>query len=313
MNASPSHETLVAQQKILLAAQDVLARKKVSGTRMREIAHSAGISLGTLNYYYPSKTSLFLAVLDEMQRFFETRQEQLMSTNLNAAEKIRLFSDQQRELLVEYPQMEEIDLDFLGHAMVDADIRLKIQSMYAAWRRDIRLAIDQGVTSGDFDPKCADMTPYLFVALLEGIALQYLLDKTQIDLETAFNSVNQVMMHWLKGETSGSVSKDQQNAGSTRKPYPSDLSETQWLQIRPLLDQAKEGGRPRSTDLREIVNALLYMVSCNCSWRMLPHDFPSWQTVYAYYRQWNADGVLHKICAVLGIDWIRIGKDAWTS
>lgn len=305
MSTYPSKESLITRQKILSAAQQVLACKKVSGTRMRQIAHCAGISLGTLNYYYPSKTGLFLAVLDEMQRFFETRQEQLMIADQSAAEKIRLFSDQQQQLLLEYPQIEEIDLDFLGHAMVDTDIRAKIQSMYNAWRRDIRLAIDQGIESGEFDPEGSGVAPYLFVAMLEGIALQYLLDKSQIDLETAFKSANQLMMFWLAGEPARAVLADHQGTGSTRKPYPSDLSEIQWRQIASLLSPAMEGGRPRTTDQREIVNALLYMAACDCSWRMLPHDFPGWQTVYAYHRQWSANGTLDKISVVLGIDFTK--------
>ena len=312
MNNSQAPELIFVRQRILQAAQEVLASKKVSGTRMREIAQRAGISLGTLNYYYPSKTGLFLAVLDEMQMFFETRQEQLMAANLNASEKIRLFIDQQKQLLLEYPQMEEIDMDFLGHAMVDVDIRAKIQSMYAAWRRDIRLAIDQGINSGLFNSEYAGVAPDLFIALMEGIALQYLLDNSQINLDIAFEAVDQVIMHWLSGETTPSVLQEQLGAGTARLPYPSDMSEAHWLQVAPLLNPAKGGGRPRTTDLREIVNALLYLRSCSCSWRMLPHDFPGWQTVYAYYRSWSADSTQDKLSTILGIDLIQKGKDTWT-
>jgi putative transposase len=304
-----SQEMLFARQKIISAARQVLASKKVSGTRTREIAQRAGISLGTLHYYFPSKTGLFLAVLDEMQRFFETRQEQLMATDRSAPDKIRLFSDQQRQLLQEHPQIEEIDLDFWGHALVDAGIRAKIQSMYAAWRRDIRLVVEQGVKSGEFDAHTAAMAPYLFVALLEGMALQYLLDQSQVDLETAFKAVDQVMMHWLGGAYSGKAHQRQAGTSSSRKPYPSDLNDSQWSQIEPLLSPARAGGRPRTSNLRQIVDALLYLVACGCSWRMLPHDFPSWQTVYAYHRQWEQEGVLEKITSVLGVNLTISGKE----
>jgi AcrR family transcriptional regulator len=303
MKNSPSPEVIFARQRIVQAAQLVLASKKVSGTRMREIARYAGISQGTLHYYFPSKTGLYLAVLDEMQKYFETRQKQLLSHDLDPAGKIRLFSDQQHQLLVEAPPEEEIFLDFWGHAMVDPDVREKILSMYAAWRRDISLAIEQGVQSGEFDPDQAWVAPYLIVALLEGIALQYLPDKTQMDLEEIFQSVNRLIFDWLRGDHMSAV------ASATRKPYPSDLSEAQWLQIASLLGSAKVGGRPRTTDVREIVNALLYLSSCDCSWRMLPHDFPGWQKVYAYYRLWRVDGVLEKLSAILEIDLIRKGDD----
>lgn len=311
MQSSTHPEMVITRRKILRAVQDVLARKKVSGTRMRQVANSAGISLGTLNYYFPSKTSLLLAVLDEMQEFFEMRQEQLMAKDLDGAGKVWLFSAQQKQLLQESPQIEEIFLDFWGHAMVDPEIHQKTQSMYEGWRRDIRLAIQQGVETGEFDAGQAGAAPYLLVALMDGIALQYLSDKTEIDLEEIFQAVHQIMIRWLQGSSAvfHLEGPDDRPGRSHRKPYPTDLSEAQWIQIAPLFHPAKEGGRPRTTDLQEVVNALIYSLSCDCPWRMLPHDFPGWQTVYAYYRQWKADGTLEKIEAVLGMDLSREGKD----
>ena len=58
------------------------------------------------------------------------------------------------------------------------------------------------------------------------------------------------------------------------KGYPSDLSDEQWARLEPLLPPAKPGGRPRTVNLRAIINALLYVLRSGCAWRMLPHDFP---------------------------------------
>lgn len=77
--------------------------------------------------------------------------------------------------------------------------------------------------------------------------------------------------------------------------YPTDLTDAQWSLIQPLLPKAKTGGRPRSIDLRAIVNALLYVLMGGIAWRLLPHDFPKWQTVYHYFRQWRDDGTLQKL------------------
>jgi putative transposase len=77
--------------------------------------------------------------------------------------------------------------------------------------------------------------------------------------------------------------------------YPTNLTDAQWELIQPLLPQAKPGGRPRSTDLRSVVNALLYVLMGGIAWRLMPHDFPKWQTVYHYFRQWRDDGTLQKI------------------
>lgn len=80
--------------------------------------------------------------------------------------------------------------------------------------------------------------------------------------------------------------------------YPSDLTDEQWNVIGPLIPRPKSGkagGRPRTTDVREVVNGILYLNRSGCSWRMLPHDFPPWPTVHDYYRNWRQDGTWEKL------------------
>jgi transposase len=84
-----------------------------------------------------------------------------------------------------------------------------------------------------------------------------------------------------------------------RTPYPSDLTDAQWQQIQPLLPAAKPGGRPRQTDLREVVNAIAYLNREGCTWRALPHDFPPWRTVYDYFAAWKADGTWEAVNGAL--------------
>jgi putative transposase len=86
-----------------------------------------------------------------------------------------------------------------------------------------------------------------------------------------------------------------------RKPYPSDLTNTQWKLIRPLIPAAKPGGRPRKYDLREVVNALLYVNREGCSWRALPHDLPHWKTCYNFFRAFEADGTWDKLVTALRV------------
>ena len=68
------------------------------------------------------------------------------------------------------------------------------------------------------------------------------------------------------------------------KRYPTDLTDEEWSQIAPLLPCAPKRGRRRSVDLREILNAIRYMARSGGGWRMLPKDFPPWQTVYWWFR-----------------------------
>lgn len=72
-----------------------------------------------------------------------------------------------------------------------------------------------------------------------------------------------------------------------RKPYDTDLSDTEWALLRPLIPTAKSGGRPRSVKIREILNAIFYIQRSGCAWRLLLHEFPAWKTVYHYFRNWQ--------------------------
>ena len=77
----------------------------------------------------------------------------------------------------------------------------------------------------------------------------------------------------------------QQKLAKTVKRYPSDLTDKEWALVRPLLPPASGEGRRRKTDLREIINALRYLIRSGCSWRMLPQEFGPWQTVYWWFRR----------------------------
>lgn len=72
-----------------------------------------------------------------------------------------------------------------------------------------------------------------------------------------------------------------------RRPYPSEVSDAEWMMLSPLLPAPKPGGRPRSVDVREIVNAIRYWLRSGEAWRLLPHDFPPWRTVYHSWRAWR--------------------------
>ena len=66
-----------------------------------------------------------------------------------------------------------------------------------------------------------------------------------------------------------------------RPPYPSDLSDAEWTKLKPLLPAENRIGSPRQVELREVINALMYVADNGIKWRAMPHDLPPWQTVYA--------------------------------
>jgi len=84
-----------------------------------------------------------------------------------------------------------------------------------------------------------------------------------------------------------------------RSVYPTDLSDAEWRVLRPLIPPAKPGGRPRTTDMREVLNAIFYLLRSGGAWRLLPREFPVWQPVYDYFRHWRDSGVWEQIHARL--------------
>jgi len=84
-----------------------------------------------------------------------------------------------------------------------------------------------------------------------------------------------------------------------RKPYPSDVTDAQWAILEASIPLARVGGRPRTVDMREIVNAMLYINRTGCQWDMLPHDFPPKSTVYVYFAQWREDGTWERLVDAL--------------
>jgi transposase len=88
------------------------------------------------------------------------------------------------------------------------------------------------------------------------------------------------------------------------KAYSCNLTQWQWELIEPLIPPVKPGGRNREVEMWSVLNAIFYILTQGCTWRNLPGDFPAWQTVYTYFRNWRKDGTWVAIHERLR-DWIR--------
>lgn len=86
---------------------------------------------------------------------------------------------------------------------------------------------------------------------------------------------------------------------ATKSGYGTDLTDDQWEVIAAMLPAQSEGGRDRTVDLRQIINAIFYRARTGCSWEMLPNEFPPKSTVYEYYRSWQRDGTWQRVHDVL--------------
>lgn len=82
-----------------------------------------------------------------------------------------------------------------------------------------------------------------------------------------------------------------------REAYPTDLTDAQWSKIKEDFpkENPKRRGRKREHSYREIMNAICYFLVAGCVWRLLPHDFPPWKTVYHYFRLWTRNGTIEAV------------------
>jgi transposase len=84
-------------------------------------------------------------------------------------------------------------------------------------------------------------------------------------------------------------------ADRCRLRYPSDLSDAEWLLIAPMIPPGRRGGRRRSVDVREVLNAIFYILSTGCQWKAMPKDLPPKSTAHFYFLLWDWDGTLDRI------------------
>ena len=105
---------------------------------------------------------------------------------------------------------------------------------------------------------------------------------------------------------------DHRRAAARHGPrYPSDLTDAEWALVEPLIPPAKRGGRRRSVNLREVLNAIFYVLSTGCQWNALPKDLVPKSTAYDYLDLWDWDGTLERIHHALYLaSRERAGKEA---
>ena len=77
--------------------------------------------------------------------------------------------------------------------------------------------------------------------------------------------------------------------------YPSDLTDEEWALVKPWVPRAKRGGNKRTVDVREVVNALMYVLGTGCRWRAIPKDLAPRSTAYGYFARWDWDGTLARV------------------
>jgi transposase len=93
--------------------------------------------------------------------------------------------------------------------------------------------------------------------------------------------------------------------------YPSDLTDAEWALVAPFIPPAKRGGRKRTVDVREVLNAIFYVLATGCQWKALPKDLPPKSTAHSYFMLWDWSGTLERIHDALYVALREaVGKEA---
>jgi putative transposase len=101
---------------------------------------------------------------------------------------------------------------------------------------------------------------------------------------------------------------------SMKRRYSTDLSDAEWEYLELHVPAPSKRGRPKTHTTREILNAIFYILKSGCAWRLLPRDFPPWETVYWWFRRWRIDGTFERLNAIVRERVrIRLKRDAHPS
>jgi AcrR family transcriptional regulator len=165
---------------------------------MREVAERSGLGLGHVNYYFPSKSELLLAVLDHIwDMFAKEREEMLEDPDLAAAGRFGVFLEQQRRLLEERADLLAVRLDYSIQGTSDKVIETKIRGGYAGWRKRISEQIEQSVGAGEVSEESIHGVADLCIAIMEGAVLQYFNDPDRMDVGSYFRVAHAMVDAYL--------------------------------------------------------------------------------------------------------------------
>ncbi|HEY8364880.1 MAG TPA: TetR/AcrR family transcriptional regulator [Haloplasmataceae bacterium] len=181
-------------EKILKATLEVIAREKISGTRMHLIAKEANMSQSNLHYYFPTKNDLLISLMDELQkRFSEKRVESVDLENKSFMENIRgLFKEKQDDIL-NHKKVDYVQFDYWVQGTVNPEIRDKFQQSFSEWRKNITEVLVMNENYQKLDEETKKILPYIMVSLMMGASMQYLIDENSFSLDSYFTLAEKII------------------------------------------------------------------------------------------------------------------------
>lgn len=182
-------------KRILDAAIKVVAREKISGTRMHMIAKDANMSQANLHYHFATKNDIMIALLDNMQeQFSNDRKNYIDLENRTAVENLEGFFEQKKHDIIDNKEFEYAQLDYWVQGTVNEEIRAKFQNTFNIWRNNISEVLHKGELKFAIDDSEKAMMPFIIISLMMGASLQYLIDEGKFDLDSYFNIAKKLVL-----------------------------------------------------------------------------------------------------------------------
>ncbi|MGE5581816.1 MAG: TetR/AcrR family transcriptional regulator [Bacillota bacterium] len=182
-------------RKILEATLEVIAREKISGTRMRLIAKEADMTQSNLHYYFPTKNDLLIALLDEIQDWFSANRQKVVDLQHKSfRENLHAIFSEKEAVILNDKKLDYVQFDYWVQGTVNPEIRATFQKTFDIWRHDIQAVLNQAEFGENVDSRTLEMLPFLMVSLLMGASMQYLIDEGKFDLDEYFTVAEKLIL-----------------------------------------------------------------------------------------------------------------------
>ena len=185
-------------EKILEATLEIIAREKISGTRMHLIAKEANMSQSNLHYYYPTKNDLLIALMDDLQnRFSEKRMESVDLIKKSVDENLHGLFEEKKDDIINHKKVDYAQFDYWVQGTVNREIRTKFQNTFDKWRENIKDVLMKNKSTGETNSNYTEMLPVIVVSLMMGASMQYLIDEEKFDLDEYFSVAEEIILKFL--------------------------------------------------------------------------------------------------------------------
>jgi TetR/AcrR family transcriptional regulator len=187
-------------KKILDATLEVIAKEKISGTRMHLIAKEADMTQSNLHYYFPTKNDLLIALMNDIQIWFsENRQQVVDMNNKTLMENLHAIFNEKKDVILHNKKLDYVQFDYWVQGTVDPEVGVAFQRTFDTWRKDIQEILHRGGLAAEEGLK---MVPFLMVSLMMGASMQYLIDEGKFNLDEYFTVAEKMILGLLEDKKS---------------------------------------------------------------------------------------------------------------